>query len=259
MHGLTPDRRLKRDRRRKQIRRRRVIALVIVATLSLLAIWLAYALPGATPARVPAAAAQPTFADQAAVARRIVVATVGDVEMLLPVSLENTTAVGYHAAESPGTIGFEPRGTCASGGGLSETLADIFAGGGDLQYYRMGDGGSGPGATGALDVGAVPGAEVFSPVDGKIVGVHETEILGKCKDVELHIQVAADPTILLVVAHVAQLGVSLGDEVKRGSSLLGHVRPYPADVTQELSRYTSDAGDHVQFVALRVEPHISGL
>jgi hypothetical protein len=259
MHGLTPDRRPRRDRRRKQIRRRRAGALVIVATLSLLAVWLAYALPAATPARVPAAAAQPTFAEKMAVDRRVVVATLGDVEILLPVALEHITAIGYHAAESPEAVAFAPEGDCVSGGGLAQKLADIFKGGGGLAYYLMSDDGDGAAATGALDVGAVPGAEVFSPVDGKVVSLEKTEIAGKYKDVEIQIQVANDPTLVLVVTHIADVAVELGDGVTQGDTLLGRVRSYPEGVTQELSHYTSDAGDHVQFVALRVNPDIAGL
>jgi hypothetical protein len=258
MHGLTPDRRLRLDRRRKQIRRRRAGALAIVATLSLLAVWLAYALPATTPARVPAAAAQPTFAEKASVDRRVVVATVGDVEILLPVALEDTTAIGYHAADRPDSVGFAPQGERVSGGGLTQKLADLFAGGGGLAYYLMGEGDDAS-ATGALDVGAVPGAAVFSPVDGKVVALEHTVISGKYNDVELQIQVADDPTLLLVISHIAEPAVELGDAVTQGQSLLGSVRGYPAGVRQELSRFTSDAGDHVQFVALRVSADIAGL
>ncbi len=258
MHGLTPDRRLRRDSRRKQIRRRRAGALVIVATLSLLAVWLAYALPADTPARIPAAAAHPTFAEKASVDRRVVVATVGEVEILLPVALEDTTAVGYHAADRSDSVAFSPQGERASGGGLTQKLADLFKGGGGLAYYLMGQGDD-AGATGALDVGAVPGAEVFSPVDGKVVAIEHTVIAGKYKDVQLQIRVADDPTLLLIVSHLAEPAVDLGDTVTHGDTLLGSVRGYPAGVTQELSRFTSDAGDHVQFVALRVTSGIAGL
>lgn len=257
MHGLTPDRR-PRPGRRKQIRRRRAGALVIVATLSLLAVWLAYALPADTPARVPAAAAQPTFAEKASVDRRIVVATVGDVEILLPVALADTTAIGYHAADRAGSLPFSPRGERVSGGGLAQRLTDLFKSGGGLAYYLMGEGDDAS-ATGALDIGAIPGAEIFSPVDGKVVAIESTLIADKYEDVEVQIQVADDPTLLLVVSHVVETAVQLGDGVTQGDTLLGRVREYPPSVEQELCRFTSDAGDHVQFVALRVSADALGL
>lgn len=260
MHSLTTDGRRRRDRRRKQIRRRRVGALVIVVTLSLVAVWLAYALPSATPARVPEAAAQPTFAEKAAVDRRVVLATVEGVEVLLPVTLEATTAIGYHPVDNADSVPFSPQGERVAGGSLSQRLADVLAGGEGLQYYLMdGDGNDHSSSTAALDVGAVPGSEVFSPVDGKVVSLERTTISGQHQDVEMHVQVADDPSLLLVVTHLTRPGVKLGDNVVRGESLLGRVRLYPAEIKQELSRYTSDAGDHVQFVMLRVTPDIAGL
>jgi hypothetical protein len=260
MHSLKTDRWRQRDRRRKQIRCRRAVALAIVVTLTLLAVWLAYALPSATPARVPEAAAQPTFAEKSAVDCRVVVATAGEVELLLPVALESTTAIGYHPVDNPDSVPFTPEGERVGGGSLAAQLADVFAGGGALPYYLMdGGGGEGSSSTAGLDIGAVPGAEVFSPLDGKVVSVQRTAISGKYQDIELQIQVADDPTLLLVVSHIARPGVKVGDSVTQGESLLGRVRAYPAAIEQELSRYTSDAGDHVQFVILRVTPDTAGL
>jgi hypothetical protein len=143
------------------------------------------------------------------------------------------------------------------GGGTAGVCPD----GGELPYYLM-DGGSDAEAssgTGGLDVGAVPGAEVFSPLSGKIVSVQRVAIQGEYEDVEIHIQVADDPSLLLVVSHLANPGVKVGDTVTQGESLLGRVREYPPSIEQELSKYTSDAGDHVQFVMLRVTPDIQGL
>ena len=113
-------------------------ALVILVTLVLLAVWLAYAVPTATPARVPQAAAEPTFAGEAMVDSRVVVATVDTVEVLMPVALEATTAIGYHPVDNPNTVPFSPQGERISGGSLAEKLADIFEGGGDLQVLPHG-------------------------------------------------------------------------------------------------------------------------
>lgn len=259
MHGLKGERRHPRDRRRKQIRRRRLGALVVVVTLSLVAVWFAYALPFAPPARVPVAAAQPTFAEKDQVDRRVVVATAGDVEILLPVAVASTTAIGFHPVDNPESVAFEPVGERVGGGGLAQRLADVFAGSGELPYYLMeGDGSEGSSQTAGLDVGAVPGAEVFSPVDGKVVSVRQMTVQGGNPDVEIQIQAADDPSLLLVVSHIARPGVHAGETVTRGESLLGRVRAYPDSIEQQLSRYTSDAGDHVQMVLLRVTPDIAG-
>jgi len=260
MQSLTTGRRRSLDRRRKQIRRRRAVALVTVVTLVLLAVWLAYSVPTATPARVPQAAAEPTFAGKPAVDSRVIVATVETVEVLMPVALDATTAIGYHPVDNANTVPFSPQGELVSGGSLTEKLADVFKGGGELKYYLMSsDASDRSSSTSGLDVGAMPGSDVVSPIDGKVVSVRETEILGRYDDVEIGIQASDDPSVVITVSHVVSPTVKPGDSVRKGETFLGQVRAFPSGLQQELSKYTSDAGDHVQLMAVRVQPDIAGL
>src|SRR5450756_612777 len=101
-----------------------------------------------------------------------------------------------------------------------------------------------------LDVGAVPGSAVVSPADGKVTAIKKYRILGRYWDVEMHVQLAHDPSLLLVLTHLTRPKVEIGDVVARGDTLLGAVRGFPATLDQALSRYTSDTGDHVQMLSL---------
>ena len=260
MHtGPVSHRRRLRAHRRNQILRRRVIALVVFLILSVVAVWAAYAIPGETPARVPESAAMPASDASPGDAGQVAVATVEGVEVVLPVARDVSTAVAYHAVDYQNTVPFTPAGDRISGGGLGETLGDIFAGGGGVQYYLMeGTSGQTSAATSGLDVGAVPGSPVVSPVDGKVVAVKPYKILGRYADVEIDIQLSRDPSLLLVVTHVAQTRVGLGDTVASGDTELGVVRGFPAGLDQALSRYTSDTGDHVQLMVLRVPLDLTG-
>src|SRR5665811_1737104 len=60
-----------------------------------------------------------------------------------------------------------------------------------------GAGGERSSSTAGLDVGAVPGSAVVSPADGKVTGIKRYRILGRYADVEMHIQLAHDPSCLL--------------------------------------------------------------
>ncbi|MFA4964282.1 MAG: hypothetical protein WC709_01380 [Thermoleophilia bacterium] len=247
-------------RRRDQIRRRRAVALVVLVALIALAVWAAYAVPGQPPARVPESAALPTFAQSPDPGADVVVARVDTVDVLLPVAPDVTTAVAYHPVDRAGTVPFTPAGDRLGGGSLGQRLADIFAGGGGVQYYLMdGEGGDQSSSTAGLDVGAVPGSSVVSPVDGKVVSMKKYSLLGRYDDVEVDIQVAGDPSLLLIITHIAKAEVAIGDVLTRGKSVLGQVRGFPAGLDQKLSRYTSDRGDHVQLVVLRVTPELAGL
>jgi hypothetical protein len=253
-------RRREQARRRTQIARRRVVALVVVVTLISVAVWVAYAIPGQTPAQVPAAAAQPTFGSAVASDADVVVAKAGDVDVLLPVAQQVTTAVAFHPVDNPGAVGFTPVGDRQGGGDLGQKLADIFAGGGDVRYYLMsGEGGEASPSTAGLDVGAVPGSPLVSPVDGKVTAIKKYKILGRYDDVEVDIQLAGDPSLLLLISHVAEPKVEIGQVVQHGETSLGVVRAFPAALDQALSQYTSDNGDHVQLVALHVSTELSGL
>jgi hypothetical protein len=261
MHkSLTTRRRRARALRRGRLRRRRAVALVVLVTLIVLAVWAAYAIPAETPARIPASAALPTFGDSPSSPADLVIARLEGVDVLMPVPLEASTAVAYHSVDNANSVPFSPIGERLSGGGIGEQLGDIFAGGGGLQYYLMGgDGDDASSSTSGLDVGAVPGSPVTSPVSGKVIAVKVYEILGRYTDVEVDVQVADDPSLVLVITHLAKPEVAIGDTVRAGDSTLGVVRGFPTGLDQALSRYTSDAGDHLQMVALRVTPDLAGL
>lgn len=260
MHTIPAvDRQRAKSLRRDQLRRRRAIALAVVVALVALAVWAAYAIPGQSPAAVPENAAAPIFADTADAAESIVVARVEDIEILLPVARGVTTAVAFHPVDNGDSVPLRPSGERASGGSLGQKLADIFAGGGGLQYYLMaGAGADASSSTAGLDVGAVPGSPIVSPVDGKVVAMRKYRVLGRYDDVELHVQLSRDPSLLLVVTHLASPKVAIGDVVVRGETALGDVRGFPVALDQALSRYTSDTGDHVQLMVLRITPELGG-
>ncbi len=260
MH-TSPDNQRRREitRKRTQIARRRVVALVVVVTLISVAVWVAYAIPGQTPAQVPAAAAEPTLGAGVTSDQDVVVAHVEDVDVLLPVAQQVTTAVAFHPVDNTDAVAFTPIGDRVSGGGLGQKLADIFAGGGSVQYCLMGgEGGEQSPSSAGLDVGAVPGSPVLSPVDGKVTAVKAYKILGRYGDFEIDIRLADDPSLLMIITHIAKPKVQIGDVVQRGVTTLGEVRGFPPTLGQSLSQYTSDNGDHVQLVVLRVSTQLTG-
>ncbi|HMK91361.1 MAG TPA: hypothetical protein VK576_00025 [Thermoleophilia bacterium] len=229
-------------------------------TLISIAVWVAYAIPGQTPARVPQSAVEPTFGTTGRSGESIVVAQVEGVDLLLPVAQQSTTAVAFHPVDNADTVGFTPVGDRLGGGTIGQKLADIFAGGGGLQYYLMsGQGGEQSSSTAGLDIGAVPGSQVVCPVDGKITAIKKYQMLGRYPDVEIDVRLSSDPSLLLVITHVADPKVEIGDTVRQGVTALGAVRAMPAALDQSLSQYTSDNGDHVQLVVLRVQSELSGL
>lgn len=198
MHRSSATQRRRTRVRPHRILRRRVTALAILVTLIVLAVWAAYAIPGPKPGNVPQTAAVPACALSPAGDQDLVIAQVEGLDVLLPLAREVTTAIAYHPVDNTGTVSLEPVGKRLSGGGIGRSLADIFAGGGGVQYYMMdGDGEESSSGTAGLDVGGVPGSNVVSPVDGKVTAVKPYSILGRCPDVEINIQLSGDASFCL--------------------------------------------------------------
>lgn len=234
-------------------------AVGIVLSVVIVAIIAAYSLPSSTPAPIPEGDAPVALDDGQDAGSGTVVATLEGEDILLPVRRKSSTAIAFHPVDNPNSVGFAPVGERCGGGDLGAKLADIFAGGGGVQYYLMeGDGGERSPSTAGLDVGSVPGEPVHSPADGRIVSVESYKLLGRYEDVEVTVQLAADPSLLLVITHVAKPRVHVGDELAAGTTILGAVRGFPSGVQQEIRQFTNDGGDHVQLTAVRVAPDLAG-
>jgi hypothetical protein len=253
MHSLAGGRGPSRAARRRHITRRRAAAAAIALFIAILAVIAAYALPSQQPASVPAKASTMILGAPArADAQRIVVARLEGVDLLLPVRPESTTAIAFHPVDNTNSVAMSPVGD-QMGDNASQKSGE------QLTYYLMDGGGTADSSsTSGLDVGGVPGTAVYSPVDGQVTAVRLYELLGRYLDCEIDITVAADPTLRLMVTHIADAKVHVGDQVAAGLTVIGRIRALPRGVQQGISRYTNDAGDHVQLVALRVTPNLAG-
>ncbi|MGD0998205.1 MAG: hypothetical protein ABR941_07820 [Thermoleophilia bacterium] len=234
------------------------MAIAVVVPLVIVAIWAAYAWPSPAPALVPAPNVVSQFGQAGAVDRRIVVARLENIDLLLPVKLEATTAVAFHPVDNANSVALSPVGRPGDSSGVSGTLADLFASGGMRYYVMGGDASDSSSRTAGLDVGAVPGAFVYSPVDGRVTAVTAYKLLGRYDDTEIELQLADDPSLVLIITHVVNAQVAIGADVTAGETVLGAVRGFPPQLAQPLRQFTTDNGDHVQLVAVRVPTQISG-
>jgi len=234
------------------------VAILVVVPLVIGAVWAAYAWPSPKPARVPSANVVSQFGQSGTVVRQIVVARLEGIDLLLPVKLEATTAVAFHPVDNRNSVALQPVGRQGDPSGVAGTLADLFASGG-MRYYEMGgDASDASSRTAGLDVGAVPGAFIYSPVDGRVIAVTHYQLLGRYWDNEIDLQLDDDPSLLLIITHVVRPQVKIGAEVTAGQSVLGAVRAFPRSLHQDLRQFTTDNGDHVQLVAVREPTQISG-
>jgi hypothetical protein len=174
-----------------------------------------------------------------------VIATRGTLRLELPVAQSRVTAIGYHAPSTSGSLALDPVGQPANEGLLARVAHRLFGGGGSgLHYYLLG--GTGGPETGVLNVGAPSGTDVYSPVDGTIVGMTPYVVSGKKYGVRLDIQPAAAPALVVSLTNLrVDPGLTVGSTVKSTVSKVGSVIDMSHVETQALAHYTQDHGNHV--------------
>jgi hypothetical protein len=233
-----------RRHRRDDAERRRLavaIAIAIVAIVTLLVTAFGGGDHPTTSIAAPASAARLLPAGPPSLQA---VARLGTLTLDLPVNQSRITAIGYFAA-SDGALGLTPIGTQANQGLLGRLVHTIFGGGSGSPHWYLLPGGDGP-STSALDVGAPPGTDVYSPVNGTIVGIEKVVLDGRVHGQRIDIQPATTPSFVVSVSDLeADPALTVGASVSQGSSKLGGLLDLSKVEMQTLSRYTNDAGNHV--------------
>jgi hypothetical protein len=170
-----------------------------------------------------------------------IVALRGPVRMQMPIVQSRVTAIGYHSA-SDGALTLSPIGHQANEGVVQRVFHAIFGGSGGHPAWFQLDGG----ATSALDVGATPGTNVYSPVDGTIVGIAPFIVAGHRFGERIDIQPQTAPALVVELTQLsADPSLSVGSNVVSGATQIGVVVDLARVERQALARYTNDSGDHV--------------
>ena len=168
-----PPRRTSRSTRHAS---RRALLVAVGAAILVILAFAAFR-PGGKPSVNPSAPASATRLLPPPPPTGLSIASYGRLHVASPINEDVVTAIGYHgagercaAARRPSAARRTPASSPASSTGSSAAAAAASS------YYQLG-GGEGP-STGALDVGASPGTDVYSPVDGTIVGLRDYVLNG---------------------------------------------------------------------------------
>jgi hypothetical protein len=196
--------------------------------------------PALTTAPAPAQRLLPTGPP-----RPQVIALKDTLRIQMPISQSRVTAIGYHGVDN-GALPLDPVGRQANEGMLARLFRRVAGNGNNrLTYYQLG--GEGP-STAVLDVGAAPGTDVYSPVNGAIVGITEYVVSGQRLGSRIDVQPADGPSLVVSVTHLRpDPALTVGANVTAGTSKLGTVLDFSRVEKQALARYTQDAGNHASF------------
>ncbi len=182
-----------------------------------------------------------------------VLATVGNLQIKLPVAGDAVTAIGFHG-EDGGAMELRPVGRQVNEGLLARLWRRIAGSpkGGPMWFQLEG----GPG-TQVLDVGAVPGTDVYAPVDGTVVSISDFVIDGKVFGSRIDVRPGAAPSLIVSLTHLEpDPSLAVGSPVLASSSKLGTVVDVAAIERQALAKHARARGNNV---AIDVHPAAGSL
>ena len=251
VHPRAP-RELRRARARRRGHDRHAARFLLAASLSaillvtlLLTAFGAWSAPPLAPRPLAAANVLPGGQPQPQI-----VSTVGPLQLQLPVAQTAVTAIGYHNA-ADGSLALDPVGRQGNAGLFARIWHRLVGGNDDrLLWYQL-RGSRGPG-TSALSIGAAPGTDVYSPVDGTVVGITDFVLSNRTFGARVDIRPHAAPSVVVSLTHLrADPALTVGSAVSKARSKVGVVVDMSSVERQSLAEYTQDRGNNV---SLSVRP-----
>jgi len=175
----------------------------------------------------------------------------------LPIRREAVTGIGFGPRHQRGVIELEPTGTRANTSWLRRTTQRFLstAPAGDLRWYRLDEG-----ASSMVTVGALPGTEVYAPIDGKVLTISDYVIDGELRGVLVQLQPVGDGSTVVVLRNLDPAAdLAVGQTVSQSVTRLGTVRDMEGAVDAPLADYTHDTGSGIDMYVLRLDVETSSL
>jgi hypothetical protein len=148
-------------------------------------------------------------------------------DLVLHLPSPTPVVVGFHEAATTAALGLQPVGTLTEDHNTTRTElpADVTGG---TPYVVLSSRGRAAAPTSAMDVVLEPDDPVLSPVTGTVVDVRGYLLYGAHADLRVEVVPDARPDLKLVLIHLDEVGVGIGDRVLAGvTPLAGTARAFP--------------------------------
>ncbi len=182
-----------------------------------------------------------------------VLATVSNLQIKLPVAGDAVTAIGFHGAGA-GAVALNPVGRQLNEGLLARLWRRIAGSAKDGRTWIQLDGGP---RTNVMEVGAMPGTDVYAPASGTVVALSDFVIDGKRFGSTIDVRPSSAPSLIISLSHVEpDPSLTVGSPVLASSSKLGTVVDVAVVERQALARHAGAQGNNV---SLEVHPAAGSL
>jgi hypothetical protein len=232
--------RLRADRRRAQARARWFVLAVAVGILGVVTVVVS-AFGNDRSSGSPLATATPSAPVTSAPPEPQWLAGVSNLRIQSPIAEGGVTAVGFHGSDD-GALVLQPVGPQANEGLLARLWHRITGSEHEgFAWYQLESG-----DLRTIDVGAVAGTDVYSPVDGTVIAIRTHVISGRAVGAEIELRPSSAPSLVVALQNVkADPALSVGANVAAGSSKLGTVVDIGSMEDQALADYAPDKGNNV--------------
>lgn len=260
---------LEDERRRHRTARLVAVASVVAVATAVLVVWLVGMLGrevvsgGMTRGGPGVAHANATPVEQAGaptpqrLARTVVEQGSAALPLQLPIRRQAITGIGFGPRHERGVMELEPAGTRANTSWLRRATQRFLSTtpASDLVWYQLSEG-----TPSMVTVGALPGTEVYAPIDGKVHTITDYEVDGEVRGSIVQLQPTGDGSTVVVVRNLDPASdLAVGQTVGQGATRLGTVRDMEGSLRSRLADYTHDSGSGVDIYVLRLDVPPSSL
>jgi hypothetical protein len=175
----------------------------------------------------------------------------------LPIRREAVTGIGFGARHEDDVLELVPSGTVANTSWLKRATQRFLATtpASDLRWYRLDDG-----ASSLVIVGALPGTDVYAPIDGAVQSIQEYVLDGEPRGQLIELKPTGDGQTVVVLRNLdADDELAVGMTVSQDVTKLGTVRDMEGSIDAPLASYTHDSGSGIDMYVLRLDVPASSL
>lgn len=174
------------------------------------------------------------------------IASADKTPIYLPFDKSKLTLIGYHRAYNPRSVEMIPLGTMLERDVTLKTdpkvLTDNWK---KLIYVEMPRSDREGPRNSAIDIGAAHGTVFNSPVTGTVVKIKPYKLYGQYSDYELHIMPSGYKDRHVILIHIDNLMVNVGDYVLAGKTKVGKIRNTSQFFHEQITDYSKKASDHL--------------